>query len=736
MSETIFALDIGTRNVVGIVARKRDRTLYTQAAERIEHATRTMRDGQIHDVEEVARIVKIIKNRLEKKTKLKLRKVAVAVAGRALKTVRTKINRDISHLDEVTKEEVLNLELVAVDKILEKLQQKSTEHPAASARRKTHTDYYCVDYSVVHYELDKTRINNLVGHRGRNISVEVLATFLPHGVLSSLYGVLKRANLEVMSLTLEPIAAISVVVPPDMRELNLALIDIGAGTSDIAIANHGTIIAYGMIPMAGDEITEKLCKKHILHFPVGEKVKKSLAKKKEIEFENSLRKYYKIESKILLDELDSEIDSIARHISKEVLKLNGGAPEGVICVGGTSRLPRLKEKIARELGINEERITAGDPGMIKHIKMQPRKHGIHGNTETVLIGPESVTPIGIAYTAGKAKGLQFLDVKVNGKPIQLINIGGELNVFKALVVAGVDTQNLHGKDGKDLVYYLDAKEGVIKGEAGTPCQIKINARAANLEQRIEHKDEIEVTPAKDGKDAQGRIKDIIGTRGRKRITINGIKTQISPIIFMNGREVDYETQISDEAKIEVDERCTIDKALAQAGFELPAIARSIKKKEITITVNGKKKTLVQSTHKIILNGKEANFDKEIKDGDEIEFISGEDILYKIRDVVKPPRDGEDIKVRVNDKPFIIKGAKGRIYMNDEEVHLDEIVTDGAEIVTTDGRKARPHLSRIFQYLPKSSISMRGKALKITVNGKKARFITNLKDGDVVKVFFE
>ncbi len=78
------------------------------------------------------------------------------------------------------------------------------------------------------------------------------------------------------ALTLEPIAAINVLVPPSMRRLNVALVDIGAGTSDIAITNHNTVVSYGMVPVAGDEITEALSNHYLLDFPVAEQAKRFL----------------------------------------------------------------------------------------------------------------------------------------------------------------------------------------------------------------------------------------------------------------------------------------------------------------------------------------------------------------------------------------------------------------------------------------------------------------------------
>lgn len=83
MREEIFALDIGTRKVMGIVSVKHDESHEIIDAETIEHTTRPMLDGQIHNIDEVARTVKIIKERLEQRLNKKLTKVGVAVARQA-----------------------------------------------------------------------------------------------------------------------------------------------------------------------------------------------------------------------------------------------------------------------------------------------------------------------------------------------------------------------------------------------------------------------------------------------------------------------------------------------------------------------------------------------------------------------------------------------------------------------------------------------------------------------------
>ena len=67
-----------------------------------------------------------------------------------------------------------------------------------------------------------------------------------------------------------------------MRRLNVVLVDIGAGTSDIAITDKGTVVAYGMVPTAGDEITEALSDHYLLDFPIAETAKRQMHTSDEI----------------------------------------------------------------------------------------------------------------------------------------------------------------------------------------------------------------------------------------------------------------------------------------------------------------------------------------------------------------------------------------------------------------------------------------------------------------------
>lgn len=220
----VFGLDIGTRNVVGTVGYMKNGRFQAAAIVSKEHETRAMLDGQIHDIGKVGDAIRTIKHELESMTGKKLKEVCIAAAGRVLRTVM--VHEDVEFEGEVrvNAENIYSLELISVEKAHKELKVKDEKYK-----------FYCVGYTPVRYYLNDYAINNLEGHKAERIGIDLLATFLPEEVVDGLYAAVDYAGLSVANLTLEPIAAMNVAIPEQYRLLNIALVDVGAGTSDICL---------------------------------------------------------------------------------------------------------------------------------------------------------------------------------------------------------------------------------------------------------------------------------------------------------------------------------------------------------------------------------------------------------------------------------------------------------------------------------------------------------------------
>lgn len=204
---------------------------------------------------------------MEKRNKLKLTKVCIAAAGRALITKKVTYTQELNPTEEITEKLLNAMEYSALG-----IAQSEFDHDIEE-NKENKTAFYCVGYSITKYQLDNYQSSTIIGHKGREVTIDLIAAFLPQNVVQNLYSVMAANELTVENLTLEPIAAITVVVPEDIRLLNIALVDIGAGTSDIAISKDGSIIAYDMVTTAGMKSQKRLCKSAFVTLKMPKKLK-------------------------------------------------------------------------------------------------------------------------------------------------------------------------------------------------------------------------------------------------------------------------------------------------------------------------------------------------------------------------------------------------------------------------------------------------------------------------------
>lgn len=507
-----FALDIGTRSVVGMLGSIHDQSLVIEQAAMVFHGKRAMFDGQIHDIEGVAQVVRQVKEELEKASGLTLSEVTIAAAGRALKTVTIEADLRVDELAPVNQAQIHQVELEALQRAQQQLQQELEEE----------TRYFCVGHSVIHYALDAARLTNPLGHHGRRLSVHLIATFLPKMVVDSLYAAVTKAGLEVAHMTLEPIAAIEVAVPENARLLNIALVDVGAGTSDLAVTRDGTIIAYGMSSVAGDEITELLAKEEMLDFDQAENLKCQLAKQDQHHYLDILGLEHQESTETLLKKLKPAIETVADEISANILEKNERKPSAVFLIGGGSQIPGLAMEISHRLELPKERVAVRNIGHIPGLDYRP----------SLALGPEGVTPIGILKKALLTHQKDFFEVEVNGQQVRLFQTR-KLRVKDALAAIQYDPQKLVPRRGDGLEVIVNDEPVMLYGEYGEAAEIEVNGKKANLETEIKPADRILIIPASIGSARKAVVEELLPPM--ETCTLDGKQVSLVVNLTRNGK---------------------------------------------------------------------------------------------------------------------------------------------------------------------------------------------------------
>lgn len=695
--DVIFALDIGTRTIIGVVGVQRDDKFYVQAAEKVVHESRAMVDGQIHDIDKVAqgaaKVIKALENRLG----YQLSRVSIAAAGRVLKTCQIKAERAIEEDKEIDAQLISAIEMDSIQKAQSEIEK---DHPSGEKNQ-----FYCVGYSVVSYYLNDYVISTLIGHKGNKAGVEVLATFLPQTVVDSLHAVMERVGLEVDFLTLEPIAALNITIPKELRLLNLALVDVGAGTSDIAITRSGTIIAYAMTPIAGDELTEAVAQNYLVDFDTAENIKLTLANgQKEITFIDILDNKVTAKAEELKTVTKPVIDNLAHLTCEKILELNGGkAPNAIFLIGGGSQSEGLCEAISDTIGLPKERVAVRNRSIAKNVITD----------EAILDGPDGITPLAILVTTALIKGQDFFYVTVNESKVRLYNCRKML-VSDALILAGFNPDQLICKTGKSLKINVDGKDRTIRGGQGKPAEIYVNSEESSLNAYIKPADKLIVIPAENGKEGSALVKDLIENPVEPiYLKYNENAKTIGPKFYINDEDVSPDTPVIQGDNIEIIYEYALQEIAKM--YELEPSAWDF-------TVNGAPAnmgTIVISGEQIV--GKVKKYSVPVKSEPSIGGFT--ELSYGIIDSEHKIQNEASIKAVIKEAEQKLAQKDGIcVIINEKSVNLPPKQSDYLFI-------------DLFNYIDFDLTSPKG-MITLRLNAKDANYTDKIKAGDEIEIFWK
>lgn len=533
LDSLVFGLDIGTRNVVGVVGCVENDIFKVVAMAEREHESRSMLDGQIHDIYKVGEKILEVKTDLEAQLDTKLKEVCIAAAGRVLKTINTKGILEFDEETRITKDHIFSMELQAIENAHKKVNEEDSE-----------AKFFCVGHSAIRYLLNGFEISNLEGHKAKKIEVDLIATFLPEEVVDSLYMAVEHADLKVASLTLEPIAAINIAVPENFRLLNLGLVDVGAGTSDICLTKDGSIIAFGMIPVAGDEITEAIARHYLVDFKTAEQIKviASSKPKGQVKFKDVMG----IEQKINVSDINKvaaePIGAMAKETATRIKELNGGKScNAVFVVGGGGKMNGYTQTLAKELGLPKERVAVRGEDVLESVDFS-----------NVSFPKDSlyVTPIGICTNFYNQKN-NFVFVSVNNSRVKLYD-NNHLTISDALVQIGYSNSDVFPKRGKALSFSINGVLRQVKGKSGEGAQIKLNGKLANLNSKISQNAKIEIKNSTAGEDASLTLNKLEELSSPIKFILNGEEISLPKIVYVNGetKPEDYDILEGDHLRVE------------------------------------------------------------------------------------------------------------------------------------------------------------------------------------------
>ena len=512
---------------MGVVGRPVDGKLQVLAVETAEHGGRAMMDGQIDNIRQVGELARAVTRRLEERLNVQLTQVCVAAAGRALQTERGSFTLEFPGVQTFDTETIGRLETGAVSQAEEKLQSGEADW----------RQLFLVGYTVTQYRLDNYPLSVLLDHKGRRAEADVVATFLPAEVVESLYAAMKAADLQVISITLEPIAAMNAAIPAELRLLNLALVDIGAGTTDIAVCREGTVVGYTMATIAGDEVTEAIMQAYLVDFAMAESMKRNLCPGEPIPYRDVLGLENSVSYEELVAVTQEPMERLAQAIATQVVEVNGKAPSALFLAGGGSKLTGLRERVVACLEMDDRRVAIAGNNFEKSAFSE----------EIELKNPEYTTPLGIAISAGLGLLSDNYVITLNGEPAKLFR-SGVLTVRDVLLMNGYTYRDMIGRTGRSLSVTLDGRHILVRGEPAAPAVLRVNGEESSINDLVNAGDQILFTPATPGADAARTLDEILGDdAGFGRVLVNNREVPLDTPLRNNDVILTLERGLAEKA---------------------------------------------------------------------------------------------------------------------------------------------------------------------------------------------
>lgn len=382
--DIVVALDIGTSKIVAMVAR----ALPDERFEVIgigQHESRGLKKGVVVNIESTVNSIQKALEEAELMSDCKIRGVYTGIAGSHVRSfnssgmVATK-DREVSEADMAKVIETAKAVNIPTDQqILHVLPQE-----------------FIVD--------GQEDIREPIGMNGVRLEVRV---HIVTGAVSAAQNIIKcvrRCGLEVDDLVLQPLASSKSVLTEDEQELGVCLVDIGGGTTDIAIFTGGAIRHTAVIPIAGDQITSDIAMALRTPTPEAEdiKLRYGIAKQVLANATDTIevpglgdRPPRALSRQALSAVIEPRIEELFS-LSQQVIRESGFEEllsSGIVLTGGTSQLPGMIE-LAEDVFLKPVRI--GTPAY-------------NGHLADVVRSPRYATAVGLLHEACQHRQMGRLD---------------------------------------------------------------------------------------------------------------------------------------------------------------------------------------------------------------------------------------------------------------------------------------------------------------------------------------
>lgn len=380
-----ISLDIGTEYVKVLVFRIENDIAYVVGTGKKKQQLSDMQGGRVTDIYGVIKNCNEALDEAFEMAKVTPKQCVIGIAGELVKGATTTVH----YTRENSKDKITLKEL---KDIIEQVQAQAFEKTRSELAWETgqaELDVKLVNSAVVDVRIDGYKVTNPVGFQGRDIQVGIFNAFAPIVHLGALQTISEELGLDLLSIAAEPYAVARCVGLEDSAEFSSIFIDIGGGTTDIAVVRGGGVEGTKMFAIGGRVFTKSIADAFDKTFAEAEKLKIDYSLGK-IPLDSEI--YAKVKKAI---ENDCEVWLAGVELALEDFANIELLPSKILLCGGGALLPDIQQYLEKKGWVKrlpfakQPRVDFIKPKQLISIKDETGK----------LTGSQDITPMALANLA-------------------------------------------------------------------------------------------------------------------------------------------------------------------------------------------------------------------------------------------------------------------------------------------------------------------------------------------------
>lgn len=341
-----------------------------------------MQSGTVADIAAVVDNCAVALQEAEEMAGFRPTQVVIGIAGELVKGFTTTHSQERKKPDQPITEGELQ-------RLIDGVQREALREAERAITWETglpHVDVRLVHAAITGASIDGYPLTNPVGFQGRHVSIGIFNAFAPLVHLGALQSVASQLDLELLEIVAEPYAVARVLGADQTRQTGALFVDVGGGTTDVALVRQGGIEGTRMFALGGRAFTKSLADRLDLPFPRAEALKVDYARGLEIADRAAV-------AAIIGD--DVRVWTAGVELVMEELSGGDLLPGRIYLCGGGSRLPEVREALAAESFWRQMPFARPPEVTI----LAPDQIDTISDATELLVDQQDVTPLGLAFQA-------------------------------------------------------------------------------------------------------------------------------------------------------------------------------------------------------------------------------------------------------------------------------------------------------------------------------------------------